>query len=719
MLRASLTHPRWYLTGIALSAVFVTGLTFAETEHAATDGAAADSDLNTIYVTARKRTERLQDIPDSITAVSAETIQNADIQTVKDVAVRVPNVSIVEAQQPGVALINIRGVGQARNGDPPIAVVVDGVQLSNAYEITQDLFDVERIEVLKGPQGAVYGRDAIGGAINIVTKQPTNNFEGFVQVSYGTGDDRRLSAGLSGAIIDDRLLFRIAGSLRDFNGDIPSINAPRNTDANWQRDRNIRASLLAKPTDTLSIDLRYAYLQTHSGASWYAPVAPGASDDEPLPYIGDYPGNARRILNDTSAKIDLDLGGATLTSVTALSRVNSFLHEDLDYTPQSLLTAIQALRTDDLSQELRLASLGNGPLKWLGGLYYLRTQQTLRTNLYLGADYLSLLGLPVSLAPLLDSQNGARDRNGAYAAFSQVSYRFNSPLELTAALRYDLDDRHETELYAAGSPEYQKTFSSVQPKLSASWFFDPDTMAYATISKGFRSGGFNPTDIISRLYKQEEDWNYETGVKSSSLDHRVSLTSALFYTRITDRQVYILDIVDASQTLVNPIPKSEVYGAEAELNVRPTRNLDLSASIGFTGSKILSYDTSVFAGLPAAGNFTGNKLPQVAPFSYSLAAQYQYELGGDNSLTPRLEWNGSAGAYYWEIDNVDKRSAVNLVNARLIFAHGAFSVTGYVENLMKDRYVLEFVEKAWSGGSSDLSAAAPGQVWGVQVRQKF
>jgi len=137
--------------------------------------------LETIYVTARKRTERLQDIPDSITALTADVIQSADIQNVKDVAVRVPNVSIVEAQQPGVALINIRGVGQARNGEPPVAVVVDGVQISNAYEITQDLFDVERIEVLKGPQGAVYGRNAIGGAINIITKQPTNEMEGFVQ----------------------------------------------------------------------------------------------------------------------------------------------------------------------------------------------------------------------------------------------------------------------------------------------------------------------------------------------------------------------------------------------------------------------------------------------------------------------------------------------------------------------------------------------------------
>jgi len=172
-------HFRRHFVGIALLVVFVSAPTYAQTEHATT--AAADSDLETIYVTARKRTERLQDIPDSITALTADVIQSADIQNVKDVAVRVPNVSIVEAQQPGVALINIRGVGQARNGEPPVAVVVDGVQISNAYEITQDLFDVERIEVLKGPQGAVYGRNAIGGAINIITKQPTNEMEGFVQ----------------------------------------------------------------------------------------------------------------------------------------------------------------------------------------------------------------------------------------------------------------------------------------------------------------------------------------------------------------------------------------------------------------------------------------------------------------------------------------------------------------------------------------------------------
>ena len=136
--------------------------------------ALADSDrLDEVLVTARRREERLLDVPDSVTALSAATIQSAHITTVKDVALRVPNFSLVEGQQPGAELLNVRGVCQARNGDPPVAVAVDGVQISNAVQISQALFDVERIEVLKGPQGAVYGRNAIGGAINITTCAPT------------------------------------------------------------------------------------------------------------------------------------------------------------------------------------------------------------------------------------------------------------------------------------------------------------------------------------------------------------------------------------------------------------------------------------------------------------------------------------------------------------------------------------------------------------------
>ena len=707
--------------GLALALTVVTTPLPALAQSASPANAAEPAPRNDadIVVTARKRAERLQDIPDSITALSADTIVRSNIQNVKDVAVRVPNVSIVEAQQPGVALINIRGVGQARNGESPIAVVVDGVQLSNASEITQDLFDIERIEVLKGPQGAVYGRNAIGGAINITTKQPTNDFEGFAQGSFGTGDDVRASAGISGAIIPDALLFRIAGSYRDFDGDIDSLVAPGRDKANWQKDRNIRASLLAKPIDKLSIDLRYAHLYTNGGAAYYSAVPAGVSSNMPLPYSGNIAGIASRTLDTFSGKIDLDLGGATITSVSALAKTKTFISEDLDYTALDLTRATQGLRANNFSQEVRVASSGSGPFKWLGGVYYLSTRQTLDTTVFVGADLLPLFGLPASLAPFPFATSKAQDRNNAYAAFGQTSYKFDSGLELTAALRYDIDDREQTDLVAAGNPVYRKTFRSLQPKASVSYFFTPDSMIYATVAKGFRSGGFNPQARITRQYKKEENWNYEAGFKTSLADHRVTLNGAAFYTRITDRQVYILDILNSAQTLTNPIPKSEVYGVELELTARPMANLDLDASVGATRSKILSYDTSVFAGLPAAGDFTGNRLPQVAPLSYAFSGQYLIPLADRVSLTPRVEVNGSSGAYYWEIDNLDRRPARTLVNARLTFAYRNLSLTAFAENLFKERYTVEFIPKEWSGGASDFSAAAPGRRVGILARYKF
>ncbi|MFV3074066.1 TonB-dependent receptor [Niveispirillum fermenti] len=675
--------------------------------------------LEEVIVTARKRMERLQDIPDSITSFSAASIESANIQNVKDMAVLVPNVSIVEAQQPGVAMINIRGVGQARNGESPVAVVIDGVQASNASQITQDLFDIERIEVLKGPQGAVYGRNAIGGAINIVTRQPTDTFEGFVQAGYGTANDKRVSASLSGPIIPERLLFRIAGSARDFDGQVDSLMTPGHDKADWQEDRNVRAGLLARPLEDVTLDLRYARLDTRAGAAYYGLITPGDDIDRPLPYAGDRASWADRVLNDASAKLDIELPGVTLTSVTALSKVSSFIDEDLDFTPLSLTIAEQSLKTRNFSQELRLTSNDGGPFKWLGGVYYLRSRQTLDTKISGGADLLPALGLPSSMAPLLLARTAARDRNKAYAGFGQLSYRFDSGLEVTGALRYDVDDRHQTDLVAAGNPEYDQTFRSWQPKLSLSYFFEADQMVYATVGKGFRSGGFNPQERITRVYDKEENWNYEAGFKTSLMDRRMVLNGAAFYTRITDRQVYILDLINSAQTLANPIPKAEVYGAELEMTARPLRGLDLSASIGLTDSKIVSYRTDVFAGLPVAGDFTGNKLPQVAGLSYALSAQYAFDLTDEATLTPRLEWNGSGGRYYWEIDNQARRSAISLVNARLTLDYDALSVTAYAENLFKEDYILEYVAMEWSGAAGNFSAAAPGRRIGIKARFDF
>ncbi|HEV7714418.1 MAG TPA: TonB-dependent receptor plug domain-containing protein, partial [Steroidobacteraceae bacterium] len=188
--------------------------------------ATAATPLSEVLVTARRREERLLDVPDSLTVLDRTTFDNAHVTSVKDLALRVPNVSMVESQQPGVSQMNVRGVCQAHNGEPPVAVVIDGVQLTHAYQITQSLFDVERIEVLKGPQGAVYGRNAIGGAINITTRPPTNELQGLVTAGLGSNAEYTGAGSLSGPLVPDKLLFRLAADYRDFAGDVASPNTP-------------------------------------------------------------------------------------------------------------------------------------------------------------------------------------------------------------------------------------------------------------------------------------------------------------------------------------------------------------------------------------------------------------------------------------------------------------------------------------------------------------
>ncbi|HVY79712.1 MAG TPA: TonB-dependent receptor [Steroidobacteraceae bacterium] len=708
------------LVALAVAAALCATPQAVRAQSTAEAAAPESAGLEEVLVTARKREERMLEVPDSMTALGAATIESAHIENVKDVALHVPNVSIIEAQQPGVALLNIRGVGQARNGEPPVAVVVDGVQLSNAYQITQDLFDVERIEVLKGPQGAVYGRNAIGGAINITTRQPTDELEGTLLASYGSGSDFSASGAVSGPIVSEKLLFRAAGSYRSFEGDIDSLDTPGRGEANGQTDRNARLSLLARPSGRTAIDVRFSRLDTDSGAAWYAPVPPGGSIDTPRPFLGDYPSHAERTLTDTSVKADVTLDRVQLTSISAFAKVDSLIIEDLDFLPTDGIVANQALDTRNFSQELRLTSLGSGPFKWLAGAYYLNVHQKLDTEVKLGADFLPLFGLPSSLAPFLLSQTRATDDNDAYAVFGQASYRWSNGFELTGALRYDEDRRKELDRGALVPATYRHTFSALQPKASVSYFFSPDRMVYATIGKGFRSGGFNPQDRITRIYKAETNLNYEVGTKSALHDNRLSITAAAFFTKIDDRQVYTLDVVNSAQTLSNPIPKSRVHGVELDLAARPVAALDLGASFGYTGSKIERYDTRVFAGLPVSGDFTGNKLPQIPEFSYSLYAQYRLPLGSSSSLVPRVEWQGAAGDYFWEIDNRDRRGTQNFVNLRLTAHWDAWSVTGFLENALDEKYVIEFVPAEWSGAAvGDASAAARGRRWGMQARYHF
>lgn len=664
--------------------------------------AAADTEGNDIVVTARQRSESLQQVPDSVTAFSAKAIEEAGIRSIDDVTALMPNISLVDSQDAGTVAISIRGIGQVRNGEAPVALVVDGVQMTSTDMIKQALFDVDQIEVLKGPQGALYGRNAIGGAINITTKRPTNVLQGRVGVDYANGDDRRLSGSLSGALVPDTLLFRVAADYRKFDGVLHNVTLNRTVD--FVEDLNLRGRLIFTPAERLTIDLRGSYGDLKGGASWYIPLPDGQPNNTSVPIQNDLLGKSPRKTKDVSLKVDYEFDPFTLSSVSAYNHTKIDLIEDLEWTPVSALGARQIRGYESFSQEFRLSSPSDQKLRWTAGAYLLDARKSIDTTILLG-DFVST-GLPPSAYSPLPVA-GADEDILTKAGYAQINYSATDALELTAALRYDHDKREQTNRLVPG-PKRKASFDEWQPKVSVKYSFSPDSMVYATAARGFRSGGFNPpTGVFPAIYRPEVADTLEVGTKNSLADRKLTLNAAAFYMRYKDQQVFILNVAD--QGIVN-VAKTDIYGFELEAQARPARNVQLGASLGFIDTKVKDYN--------GTAQFRGNKVPLTYRWSYTLFGQYRLPLDNDRALVARVDYSGRSGNY-WHIDNADKQQPVHLVNARLTFDAKRYSVALYATNLFKERYTEEFFAKEFSAGASDIRYPGQPRRYGVAATLNF
>lgn len=450
-------------------------------------GAVADSGgLDDIVVTARKREESLNDVPLSVSAVGSTTIERAGITSLDRLNAIVPSFSQVPAQDPGTNIITIRGITQVRFGEPPVALVVDEVQSSSPDQGTQELTDIERIEVIKGPQGSTYGRNAIGGAINIVTKLPTNNFENELSAEIGQGLFYRLFGSSSGPIVDDVLLYRVSATYKNNEGRIRNPTLGRKVDD--YDSVSLRGRLIFKPSDVLTLDLRGSHENLDGGSAYYYPIFPGQDLNAVQPVVANRGGEGLRRLRDVSLKVDYDLGGVTLTSISAFAFAKAAtLGQDLDFLPFPLapgfggLVLDQTRRVKSWSEEIRLTSPSDQPFRWLVGAYYLKSHRDVTSSAFLDlAGQGPYQAVQLSFLP-------ERSRNNAYALFGTLDYDFSQALKLSLGLRQDWDDRKQTN--PANNSRIAKVFKSLQPKASLSYFFEPDKMVYLSAARGFRSGG--------------------------------------------------------------------------------------------------------------------------------------------------------------------------------------------------------------------------------------
>ena len=681
------------------------------------------ADLGEIVVTARKRDETFQNVPVTINVFTEQSIQAAGIEKPGDFIAMVPNMQLVETQNAGTSFVVVRGISQARNSEPSVAVLVDGVLETNPAEFNQELFDIQQIEVLKGPQGALYGRSAIGGAILIRTHEPADHFEGNLKLGVGNGNSERAQIALSGPL-DDAKTLKYRASLNFYNTDGLLENTYLHEKADPVRDYSGRIRLTWKPSDVFSGDFRLAVdrLETH-GFYFVIPRSdeanpfstfstPPNANNTTTPITVNNTGVDNRDLWSAALKLDFNTAGGVITSISGFDKTREIITGDAyDFRPRAT-SIFQALFGTDLNQsqfldikayseELRFTSTPVNGFSWIAGGYFIHTDRFISTGNMVdtGAG-----ALPVYETPRLSGPNPSAtfladtQSNDAWALFADATYEVTPKFEVDGAVRYDNDSRkNTTDTPAAFLPDpsahtgevRNHTWSELQPKATLRYKPIDNLTLYGGWSRGFRSGGFNQTGVgavartsgiagVNDLFEGEVADTWEVGLKSQFADHRVNIGVSVYDTKSTNGYFFVFLAANSTQNLGNV--DATYKGGEVEINAKATDHLDLYASFGYTDSHIDHM---------ADPKVVGNQAPLVSRQTINAGVQYHQPVGNGMNAVVRVDYQ-EIGRTWWDPYNVTSRDPVDLVDARAGLDAGKWSLTAWSKNLGNTKYNTEF-----------------------------
>jgi iron complex outermembrane receptor protein len=674
--------------------------------------------LDEIIVQARRRSESFQDVPVTITMFDAEDIRSAGIERPQDFISLTPNVTLVETQNQGTSFLTIRGISQARNSEPSAAILVDGVLLTNPAQFTQELFDIQSIEVLKGPQGAVYGRNAIGGAILITTKEPGDESEGLFRLGYDSGPGTKaqiISGGPLGG--SGTLKYHAALSYYDTDGYID--NPFRGEEADPFKDTSVRLRLLADPSDRLRFDTRFYYSEVNTQALFFNIVSD--VNDTSLPVRVNNDGINDRELSQLSFKVDYDLDSATFTSITSFDSIEEILTGDqFDFLPipESFvynlgffidIAQAQFLDVETVSQEFRFTSSEDASIRWIAGAYLTTTDRFISTGniVDLGGGAFPVYETPRGNFPfdfasfpvgpqttfLADSQD-----NFAWAVFGEIATDLSERTELSFALRYDEDTRENTTLTptaflptanATTGEVREETWDELQPRLTLRYQPSDDVTLYGSLGRGFRSGGFNQTGVgadpfaqtlgVVDLFDAEVADTLEFGLKSQ-LAERVSLNFSVYDTDAEGSYFFVFLPASSTQNL-GSLGQVDYQGFELDVTAQLGDSFDVFFGYGSTDSEIKE--------APVAAD-VGNEAPLVAEDTTNVGIQYRRPFGGSGlSFLARADYR-RIGDTYWDPSNSTVRDPVNLVDWRIGIEGESWSVVGWQRNFNDVEYNAEF-----------------------------
>ncbi len=743
---------------------------FSVQGHAQGDAPLAES-IEEVIVTSRYREESLQEVPDSIVALDALDIQQQNITDLMDITRTVSLMNFENILNMGSVFINMRGISSQRGSEPGVSVYIDGIQSTTPLQLSQELFDIESIEVLKGPQGALYGRSAIAGAINISTKKPSDEFENVALVGFADGGEYNVNFKSSGPISEGKLYYSIFGGTMEYDGGI--MNTYLDMEVDFKENDTFRGRLLWTPTDQLEIDARVNYDDLYGGTYHFSTIV-----DE----------SGRAVFGDSASRHDYPLLAETLTTGTrkfeeaALNityepnfggtiEYSFALHDyeehygmpgtgvggnydptyvtgNYDMIPEQVVANSQSFWRESMLNEIRYISDSDKPIRYVIGAQLVNVDMDdilpIMINGYFfpnangrvpGATADNVLaGLPLStgienntpfLPFVINSGYTARtiDALGIYA---QVNWDITPTTELTMAYRRDEDKR---DWYEKETGDFEKrTWSAGMPKVSISHDLSDESMIYATAAKGWRSGGWNKiasdTDItdFSILFEEEEIWSYEIGYKSTFNDGKGVFNVAVFNQDVENHQHFVF-IASAGGQITTNIPEGEVDGIEIELSTLLDNGVQVGLAAGWLDSEITKFDgTELGYGRPMTAEsgepVLGAKFPSVDHRQINLFAQYtgSTELG---DLIARVDWNHNGDKQWFIVSGQNEEGTRNFLSASVILDINQLELMLWGENLTDEDSWAAFEPKSLHNLPQDIANLAPGRRYGLKATYRF
>ena len=656
-------------------ALFASGATVqANAQNEYGESATAQNVLDEIIVTSEKREQNVQDVPVAISAFSADMLESRGISTAQDLQLSVPGLTISENIQAGTAKVTMRGIGSENfgsGGDPGVPLHVNGHYSQFTAHMLRDMVDVDRVEVQRGPQGTLYGRNALGGNVNIITKRPTEDFEGLIRGDVGNYGKKQFQAVVSGPF-SESLRGRLVVSDESRDGYVENIGSA-GQDLETSDYTSIRGVLEIDLTENVQAYLNaysfddsgvhavrmisdYPTTATFFGGPNYwvvnsAGTNPSATD--PFKIRTNTPASGSDKSSGASMDVSWDLGNMEFRSLTAYDDSETKTSDDLDGSDVVNIRTDYDFSSATFTQELQLLSSADESLKWVLGLYYYKENAdyfffrpqnaTFDTN---GDTLVNSDDLDLQILATTDTDTIS------YAVYGQLDYAFSEQLELVLGLRYTKDEKERPDdgilFGVALEPPFvfsnggdKDEWSEFTGKLGLNFRISDEVMAYTSYSRGYKAGGYNTTQPGS--YDPEFLDAYELGFKSRWWDNRLQMNLAAFYYDYKDKQDIQSILVAGLPSLPKLVNASgaTVKGIEVEVQVYMLEGLQIDFSVGYLDAEFDEYD-NFDAAFPALGvqDLSGNKLPYSPEWKIHVGAQYEWVLGGgQGNITARADYS--------------------------------------------------------------------------------